>query len=1007
MAPSAATETKQGKALSGKRTTFLKQYYSIVGESGVQNQTVNGDRSDAYHNIARALVLCFGVDDPLSNDDPDLDYWDLPYASIPAANAMPALDEEQSKKRDMVIEGLVQRVRNYYKGLRHKAKNTGGKASLEMKHIERITAAFADPPKMPKALDVYQADFKSHYLPSFDLMWRAKESEAAGDATQLERLKNTRGGQERIHAKMRWEQEGAEVRQKVQAAREKKFKAALAKYNALWGAPAFALKNSRAWVMPEAGAFLRVFLEWMASRFGVALALTIAGQGDKGEPDARTIFAAGDTKDGSPTLDEYAADATDATKVRLMQYVTKMMTGLVATGPSVNVSEDETEEPEESGGQRVDADAAAHALQFKEELANEPMTLVDEAGASKWAIDDTLLFGPEGPYGRSADRDPMHVDDARSARAAGADVQFNGHDGTGGSSRMTETARASKGKEKATDITITDDSDEDFGGELQALDGNFEEDAVVDPEIEKLRDAFSNNDVGLNMAMATASNYIQKVSNTRASSPATSASVRSDYDDGARSLASGIDDEDLPNYDPYSLVDEDNDEADIDAFLTATYVDRRKKKKRESSPRTILLGGVSRTHSGQSRKREPKLPAEDVEGRKEGEKSDEDSATGSGERGKKTARTARMPAPTKASKVVSIAKKAAVRSISEAQSVPDAQGAQRQVGVHTANAEESSAPKPKPKPRMKRRLRVTSPELGEDGLVAPQTTVTTGEGIVAEDIGMTDAGSSAARGLLDDRAADLNADDVDKWINKHTDPQAKAEGEVAWKTYIGTNGPASKRRALCELVRLVPSNLRGCYTNMVDAMEGLLRMDELWDGGKGGHLDKTKRPKEVTTMISGRGTMLSTPVPDGWGAQMAAWWISLQPSERGNVTDIRELSAPTADMVWDAVGECKGYKGAFLLVWSMMHWAKTQNDLELWRAVAEDMTRVFRIIQASRAAGDGRSPVPDMARGNGAKRPGAGSVGEEARPKKLRRDEGATGARDIGARERGQSRRGV
>ncbi|VDC00361.1 unnamed protein product [Peniophora sp. CBMAI 1063] len=994
MAPSAATEAKQGKALSGKRTTFLKQYYSIVGESGVQNQTVNGDRSDAYHNIARALVLCFGVDDPLSNDDPDLDYWDLPYASIPAANAMPALDEEQSKKRDIVIEGLVQRVRNYYKGLRHKAKTTGGKASLDMKHIERITAAFANPPKMPKALDVYQSDFKSHYLPSFDRMWRAKESEAAGDAAQLERLKNTRGGQERIHAKMRWEQEGAEVRQKVHAARERKFKAALGKYNELWGAPESALKNSRAWVMPEAGAFLRVFLEWMASRFGVALALTIAGTGDKGEPDARTIFAAGDTKGGSPTLDEYAADATEDTKVRLMQYVSKMMTGLVATGPSANVSENETEEPEEGGGQTVDADAA-HALQFKEELVTEPMTLVDESGASKWAIDDTLLFGPEGPYGRSADRDPMHVDDVRSAGATRADVRVRGYDGTDGSAEVSETGRVAKGKEKAVDMTVTDDSDEDFGGELQALDSDVEElqDAVVDQEMARLRDAFSNNDVGLNTAMATASNYIQKVSNTRASSPATSASVRSDYDDGARSLASGIDDEDLPTYDPYSMVDEDNDEADIDAFLTATYVDRRKKKKRESSPRTILLGGVSRTHSGQSRKREPKLPVEGAEGRKDSEKSDEDGATGSGEKGKKKARTARMPAPTKASRVVSIAKRAAVPSISDAQSVPDAEGAQRQARADTANAEASSAPKTKPKPRMKRRLRVTSPELVDDELDAPQTTVAEGDGLVVEGAGMTEAGSLAARGLLDNRAADLNAARVEEWIKKHTDSQAKGEGALAWKTYIGTNGPASKRRALCELVRLVPSSLHGSYTNMVDAMEGLLRTDELWDGGKGGHLDKTKRPKEVTTMISGRGTMLGTAVPHGWGAQMAAWWISLQPSERGYASEIRELSAPTADMVWDAVGECKGYKGPFLLVWCMMHWAKTQNDLELWRDVAEDMTRVFRLIQASRVPGDARSPTHNVPRGNGAKRPGAGSVGEEGRPKKLRRDEGATGAR--------------
>ena len=91
-------------------------------------------------------------------------------------------------------------------------------------------------------------------------------------------------------------------------------------------------------------------------------------------------------------------------------------------------------------------------------------------------------------------------------------------------------------------------------------------------------------------------------------------------------------------------------------------------------------------------------------------------------------------------------------------------------------------------------------------------------------------------------------------------------------------------------------------------------------------------------------------------------------------------------MSWGTLAKAYGYKGPFLLVWCMMHWAKIRDDLELWRAVAEDMTKVFKALRAARQSvgrAGRNTPAAGGNQGAGTKRHGEEDTVE--RPVKQRK----------------------
>ncbi|KZV59210.1 hypothetical protein PENSPDRAFT_695336 [Peniophora sp. CONT] len=214
--------------------------------------------------------------------------------------------------------------------------------------------------------------------------------------------------------------------------------------------------------------------------------------------------------------------------------------------------------------------------------------------------------------------------------------------------------------------------------------------------------------------------------------------------------------------------------------------------------------------------------------------------------------------------------------------------------------------------------------------------------------GLSPSPPPAAEELFANLNANAHAARTEGWLREHKE-SVQSDTTGAWKTY--TAGQASKRSMIADAITLLEPNVRVAYADLVDSMETLIKGDVDWDVGKGGHLDRTDRPKAVTAMVNRRGGMLTKEgMGAGFGEGMRDWWRSLQPAERGDDQNLAELLDPRADMEWGSLGDARGYKGAFLLVWCMMHWVKFE-DMTGWLPVAEDMTRVFKAVQSAREGG--------------------------------------------------------
>ncbi|VDC05512.1 unnamed protein product [Peniophora sp. CBMAI 1063] len=192
---------------------------------------------------------------------------------------------------------------------------------------------------------------------------------------------------------------------------------------------------------------------------------------------------------------------------------------------------------------------------------------------------------------------------------------------------------------------------------------------------------------------------------------------------------------------------------------------------------------------------------------------------------------------------------------------------------------------------------------------------------------------------------------IEGWVREHEGD--KIGGGAAWKTYVTKPAGASRRMSVVDTVRgLVPA-MHSVYAELVDSMEALLRLDAKWDMGTGGHLDSKKRPRLASSITTKRGGPLQGDVPADWGDRMTEWWLDLQPVERGVVQNVADLLEPRADMSWGTLHATRGYKGAFLLVWCMMYWAKSGLSMDAWTTVAGDMARVFAVLLTLRGEEEG------------------------------------------------------
>lgn len=168
------------------------------------------------------------------------------------------------------------------------------------------------------------------------------------------------------------------------------------------------------------------------------------------------------------------------------------------------------------------------------------------------------------------------------------------------------------------------------------------------------------------------------------------------------------------------------------------------------------------------------------------------------------------------------------------------------------------------------------------------------------------------------------------------------------------------------------------------------------------HLPGEARPATFDTLISKRGGWPSgILVPADWVQQVAAYWKALQPERRdvsGEAVEVWET--PSIDMDWSTLCKARGWKGAAMLVLAMALWINRdsrvdprsqvrkwtrpdEGELKRWRALADDMTQVFKITALKGGEGDGG--VVFTAKGK--KRTGGEVEKAKAEPKKKRKME--------------------
>ena len=114
-------------------------------------------------------------------------------------------------------------------------------------------------------------------------------------------------------------------------------------------------------------------------------------------------------------------------------------------------------------------------------------------------------------------------------------------------------------------------------------------------------------------------------------------------------------------------------------------------------------------------------------------------------------------------------------------------------------------------------------------------------------------------------------------------------------------------------------------------------------------LPTANRPKGITAMVKGRAKKVSSgALSETYGRDFVAWWIYMQPRERQQVGDVSSMPRPTDKMDWATFTQAGGYKGAFLVVWGLMHWALYDDDRTDFVGVADDMADVFGVLAGVR-----------------------------------------------------------
>lgn len=139
--------------------------------------------------------------------------------------------------------------------------------------------------------------------------------------------------------------------------------------------------------------------------------------------------------------------------------------------------------------------------------------------------------------------------------------------------------------------------------------GDLENGVASTAERAALLDDPFTNDIGDDFLTVAGPHYDRRTAtpDTRGSSPETSTSVYSARLNGRdKSRTPSVYDGDRRHFDldMFGFNEDESDDADIDALVNANWTDRRHQSTKDKTGRTVLLGAISRSRGGRSRKRE-------------------------------------------------------------------------------------------------------------------------------------------------------------------------------------------------------------------------------------------------------------------------------------------------------------------------------------------------------------------------------------------------------------------
>ncbi|VDC02227.1 unnamed protein product [Peniophora sp. CBMAI 1063] len=1015
-------------------STFTPELRRLEKLDGQHSPEVNELKNNFYANTTRSLACAFDWPNTLANTTP-LEGSNWTYKNIPQ---LPELNEEDTALRAKDLQKLAEKVRRYYGDERRAEKGGGGRGvafALQKEHVQRILNAFAPPPTMDRLLDRYQSLHGDRYKPRFQEHYEALMQAAPNEAKKAE-LAKRRAGEQRQWAAKAWAAESPSFVKEVERQARQDHAEALEKYKALFGNPDKSMKDSRAWIEPEMGAFLQVLLDWLSMRYGVAMTLLVAGLKDVVGSECNTVCATGARRAGSTPLAEYIAPHIREAKVQMRAYAKDVLTGEVATGfadtdgeasasgdagTSANAEEllrgdlykmDEQDEPEDfsdelrqmqdgntddGDGTRLSGVPPAAALRADHRATSRVASPLPPSGArAHQRADGTNASFVAARLGQQPGS-PSLTSRSTGLRAPSPSGMLPARQSAAGS-RLPSPPRGRQysrppyhDRQSRQYPSHTNKQSRSFSQASQSSDANSEFRLGPQNQTRALlptRPGPMRGGSGLTEGVQPRPSRLSGLSQTRRPTAGTTQGMNGMSpapDSRAPSLAPSLDSNALPFDDDYfdwphqarldmddeagsfgggswrapsegasersfrsgksmSLPPDDDDEEALtgDSIHKDLYTNRTRQTVKKARGRSgVTSAAAASSHDTAAAPVDKAARGKRRVGKGKSSKRDEDSAEGAVARANAKPKTRTEVPKTRTEVPKTRTEVSATEPRGQRRPRPASKSVSSLEDASHARAERS------PRPVRKKRRAVLDSDEDEDlrsGSESPPVRLTSKPSVSGSAEAPPPAPAPGPGSGATSNAGENTSNFATNWRNSRAAAGKRAGSAGWWETYV-----KEKHEMVTTAIALLETeDQQRAYAEAVEKMELLLVGESAWDPAGSTQLPNTRRPKCVGKMVKARGAMVGRQdMPTTFARDMQAWWIALQPPERGPADSIRELRPATASMNWTVFASARGYKGAFLVVWCLMHWARHDDSRVGFVELARDMASVFEVLRAT------------------------------------------------------------